>query len=137
MTLNSDAKFKQQPICRCKNDMRILVNFHASTRKSQNWHFDGLILSSVYNVWPKNNKGVMCNKTEDRCKIWSGIFEKGHEEFWPQVSKLHFDELFLSKVYVGQTFRHSTIITRLVPRFKEHENQQNKPVTKHVGRCRV
>ena len=49
MTLNSDVKF-EEPTCCCKNDMRNLVNFHTSTVKSQNWHFDGLLLSKVYDV---------------------------------------------------------------------------------------
>ena len=39
MIPNSDAKF-EKPTCCCKNDMRNLVNFHASTQKSQNLHFD-------------------------------------------------------------------------------------------------
>ena len=33
--------------------------------------------------------------------------------------------------YVGQTSRH------LITRLKEHKNQQNKPVRKHVDRCTV
>ena len=36
MTLNSDEKFEEEPTCRCKNDMRSLGIFHASTGKSQN-----------------------------------------------------------------------------------------------------
>ena len=30
-----------------------LVNFHASSQKSENFHFDGLLLSKVYNNWAK------------------------------------------------------------------------------------
>ena len=33
--------------CASKNDMRNLENFHQSTRKSQNWNFDGILLSIV------------------------------------------------------------------------------------------
>ena len=33
------------------NDMRDLANFYQSTRKSQNWNFDGILLSKVENVW--------------------------------------------------------------------------------------
>ena len=33
-----------------KNDIRNLVNFHASSRKSENFHFDGLLLSKAFNV---------------------------------------------------------------------------------------
>ena len=46
MTLNNDAKFEELTCC-YKNDMRDLANFHASTRKSQNLHFDGLLMSKV------------------------------------------------------------------------------------------
>ena len=48
MTLNSDAKFEEESTCHCKNDMRNLENFHASTRKSQNLHFDGVLMCKEY-----------------------------------------------------------------------------------------
>ena len=50
MTLKGDAKFKVK-LTRClKNDIRNLVNFHASSRKSENLHFDELLLSKAYKV---------------------------------------------------------------------------------------
>ena len=45
MTLKGDAKFKEKMTCGLKNDLRNLVNFHASSRKPGNLHFDGLLLS--------------------------------------------------------------------------------------------
>ena len=45
MTLKSDAKFKEKLAGGLKNDIRKFVNFHASSRKSENLHFDGLLLS--------------------------------------------------------------------------------------------
>ena len=36
-----------------KNDMTNLVNFNASSRKSENLHFDGLILSIAYKISAK------------------------------------------------------------------------------------
>ena len=33
-----------------KNNMRNLVNFHASSRKSENLHFDGTLMSKAYKV---------------------------------------------------------------------------------------
>ena len=33
-----------------KNDIRKLINFHASIRKSENLHFDGLVLFKAYKV---------------------------------------------------------------------------------------
>ena len=50
MTLKGDAKFKGKLTHGLKNDIRNLVNFHASNRKSENFHFDGLLLSKAYKV---------------------------------------------------------------------------------------
>ena len=50
MTLKSDAKFEEKLTCGLENDMRNLVNFHQSTRKSENWDFDEILLSKVENV---------------------------------------------------------------------------------------
>ena len=48
MTLKGDAKFKGKLTSGLKNDLRNLVNFHESSWKSGNLHFDGLLLSNVY-----------------------------------------------------------------------------------------
>ena len=50
MTLESDAKFEEKLTCGLENDMRNLANFHQSTRKSQNWDFDGILLFKLENV---------------------------------------------------------------------------------------
>ena len=50
MSLKSDAKFKGKLTCGLKNGKRNLVNFHVSSRKSENFHFDGLLLSKAYKV---------------------------------------------------------------------------------------
>ena len=50
MTLNSDVKFEEKLTFGFGNDMRYLANFHQSTRKSQNWDFDGILLSKVEKV---------------------------------------------------------------------------------------
>ena len=50
MTLMSDVKFKEKLIRGMRNDIRNLVNFHASSQKSENLHFDGLLLSKAYKV---------------------------------------------------------------------------------------
>ena len=34
-----------------ENDMKNFTNVYQSTRKSQNWDFDGALLSKVENVW--------------------------------------------------------------------------------------
>ena len=48
MTLKSDAIFKEKLTGGLKNYTRNLVNFHASSHKSENLHFDGLVLSKAY-----------------------------------------------------------------------------------------
>ena len=50
MTLKGDAKFKRKLTCGLKNDIRYLVNFQARIRKSENLHFDRLLLSKAYKV---------------------------------------------------------------------------------------
>ena len=49
MTLKGDAKFKGKLTCGLKNDFSNLLNFQVSSRKLGNLHFDGLLLSKVYN----------------------------------------------------------------------------------------
>ena len=48
MTLKGDAKFKGKLTCALKNGMRNLVNFHATSQKSENLHFDWFLLSKAY-----------------------------------------------------------------------------------------
>ena len=48
MTLKGDTKFKGKLTCGSKNDISKLVNFHASSRKSENLHFDQILLSKAY-----------------------------------------------------------------------------------------
>ena len=48
MTLKGDTKLKRKPTCGLKNDIRNLVNFHASSRKSKNLLFDRMLLTKAY-----------------------------------------------------------------------------------------
>ena len=50
MTLNGYAIFKEKMTGCLKNGIRNLVNFHASSRKSENVRFDGFALSKAYKV---------------------------------------------------------------------------------------
>ena len=54
MTLRSDAKFEDKLTLGFKNDMRNLLNFNASIGKSENLHFDVLVLSIAHTVLAKN-----------------------------------------------------------------------------------
>ena len=50
MTLKGDVKFKVKLTRGLKNDIKNLVYFHASSRKSENFHINGLIFSKAYKV---------------------------------------------------------------------------------------
>ena len=54
MTLENDAKFEEKLAHGFKNDMTNLVNFKASSGKSENLHFDMLLLSIACKVSGKN-----------------------------------------------------------------------------------
>ena len=48
--MKNDAKFEKELTCALKNEIRNLVNFHVSSRKSKKLHFHGFVLSKVYKV---------------------------------------------------------------------------------------
>ena len=50
MTLQNDAKFDEKLTLCSKNDVRNLVNFNASSGKSENLHFDVLLLLKLYYI---------------------------------------------------------------------------------------
>ena len=49
MTLEGDAIFKEKLTCGLENDLKNLVNFHESGRKSENCYFEGLF-ERVYSI---------------------------------------------------------------------------------------
>ena len=50
MTRSNDVKFEQKQTCGLENSRSNLANFYQSPQKSQNWDFDGILLSKVQNV---------------------------------------------------------------------------------------
>ena len=48
MTLKNGPNFEEKLTFHLKNDMRNLVNFNASSGKTENLHFDGLLLFKAY-----------------------------------------------------------------------------------------
>ena len=50
MTREGETKFEEKLTCSLENDMKNLANFYQSTRKSQNWDFDGILLLKVENA---------------------------------------------------------------------------------------
>ena len=51
MAMKNDAKCEEELTCRFKIDVRNLLNFDQSTQSLKNLHFNGLLLSKVYNLW--------------------------------------------------------------------------------------
>ena len=69
MTLNSDAKFGEKLTLDSKNDMRNLVNFNANSGKSENVHFNVLLLSKVCYAWAKKVQRRMNNDAKFEEKL--------------------------------------------------------------------
>ena len=58
MTLEIDAKFEEKLALDFKNDMKNLVNSNASGGKSENLHFDMVLLSIAYKVSAKKGQNI-------------------------------------------------------------------------------
>ena len=66
MTMKSDAKFEEKQTSGSKNDTRNLVNYNASSGKSENLHFDVLLLSIAYKVSAKKKyRRMISHYTEE------------------------------------------------------------------------
>ena len=53
MTAMSDAKFEEKLVLGSKNDLRNLINFNMSSGKSENFHFNVLLLLIAHKVSAK------------------------------------------------------------------------------------
>ena len=70
MTLKSDEKFKEELTCSFKYDIRNLVNFNASSGKSENLNFDVPLLSIAYIKFQlKKHRKVISHDTEESSKL--------------------------------------------------------------------
>ena len=65
MKLKDDAKFKGRLTCDLKNLIRNLVNFHASSQKSENLHFDWILLSKACKDLDEKIQKIMFHGTEE------------------------------------------------------------------------
>ena len=63
MTLKGNAKFKGKPTCDLKNDIRNLANFRASRQKSENLHFDWILLPEANKDLDEKNTKQLCFMT--------------------------------------------------------------------------
>ena len=64
MILKSDTKLEEKLTLGSKNGMRCLVNFNASSDKSENLHFDVLLLSKARKVSVKKYRRIISHDTE-------------------------------------------------------------------------
>ena len=112
MALNIDATFEGKLTCAFKNDMRNLANFHQSNvRKSENWDFDGILLSKVENVRAQNLQGSFVSwpwrMIQNLKRNWL-VSSKLTRGIWQILTRplknlknLHFNRLLLTRVYNG------------------------------------
>ena len=108
MTLKSDAKFEEKLTLGSKNDMRNLVNFNASSGKSENLHFDVLLLSIAYKVLAKKYRRIIFHDTQKKIQNFDKKLTfylkndmRNLVNFTLSSGKsknLHFDEPVLQKV---------------------------------------
>ena len=108
MILKSDGKSEGKLTCGLQNDIRNMVSFHASSRKSENSHFDVLVLFKAYKVLDeKVQKSCLmtlkCDeKFEEKLPLGSRNNMRNLVNFNGSGGKsedFHFDVLFLSKVF--------------------------------------
>ena len=107
MTLKGDAKFRGKLICGLKKDTRNLVNFNASSRKSENLNFDRILLSKAYkDLEGKNRRGSLLTlksdaKFEEKLTLGSRNDMRHLVNLNVSSGKsenFHFDRLLLQKV---------------------------------------
>ena len=108
MTLKGDAKFKGKLTCGLKNDIRNLVNFHASSRKSENLHFDGLLLSKAYKV--------LDEKVQKSYLSWHWWVMQSLKKNWPLVPKNDMTNLVNFHMSSGKSGNlHFDVLLLLIP----------------------
>ena len=84
MTLKGVAKFKRKLTCRLKNDIKNLVNFHVSSWKSENVHFDWIHLSKAFKYLDEKEQKSYVSwhwRVMQSLKKTDSCFQKRHEEF--------------------------------------------------------
>ena len=65
MTLKGDAKFKGKRACGLKNDLHNLVDFHASSRRSEKLKFDRIFCLKHLKFLMRKYRRVISHDTEE------------------------------------------------------------------------
>ena len=66
MTLKSNANFEEKLTLGSKNNIRNLMNYNASSGRSENLHFDVLLLSIAYKVLAKKYRRIIFHDTQKK-----------------------------------------------------------------------
>ena len=116
MTLKSDAIFEEKLTCGLENGMANLANFYQSTRKSQNWDFDGILLGKVENYWASNLQRSYVSwqwkMMPNLKRNWLAVskltpkFDKFWPEHWNTSKNLHFKDSFWPKYIIFDPKKH-------------------------------
>ena len=69
MKKKGDAKFKGKMNCDLKNDLKNLINFHASSQTSGNLHYDGFFCPKHLKIQIKKYKIVISHIIEECAKF--------------------------------------------------------------------
>ena len=99
MTLKGVTKFNWKRTCGLQNDIKNLVIFHASSRKSENLHFDWILLSKAHAYLDeteneaKFEEKLILSSTNDMRKLVNFNASSGKSGYLP------FDVLFYSIAY--------------------------------------
>ena len=108
MKKKGDAKFKGKMNCDLKNDLKNLINFHASSQTSGNLHYDGFFCPKHLKIQIKKYKIVIshiieeCAKFEKKITLGSKNDMRNLVNFNVSSGKsesLHFDVLLFSIAY--------------------------------------
>ena len=107
MRMKNGAKIEEELASQFKTDMSSWQILIQALKNLKNLHFNGLLLTKVYNVWPKKVHETYVDSTEYWCNIWRKTdfcFQKWHKEFGKfspehlKVSKFGLWDSFKSKV---------------------------------------
>ena len=64
MTMKNDTKFEEKLTGHFKIDMTNLTKCDPSNKRLEDFHFNGILLNKVYNVWAKKKYRVIFHDTE-------------------------------------------------------------------------
>ena len=116
MTMKSDAIFEEKMTCGLENDMTNLANFYQSTRKSQNWDFDRILLCKIENYGASNLQRSYVSRQwkemQNLRRSWLAVskltpkFDKFWPKHWNASKKFHFKDSFWPKYIIFDLKKH-------------------------------